>query len=176
MKIMRALIIVAALVVIFVLAILVATSSFAVEGNAMEPGFHPGELVMVSRAAYQQSLPQRGDVIVFHYPVDRTLEYIKRVIGLPGETLEINEGQVTIDGQALAEPYLLHQEPDPQSGKWVVPSDSYFVMGDNRLHSSDSRSWGVVSRELIIGKVWLSYWPLNSWGAVPPVTYAGVSP
>lgn len=158
------------------LAVNFATARFIVEGSSMEPNFHTGQMLIVSRLSYKLSTPQRGDVIVFQYPDNPVDDYIKRVIGVPGDTVEIRDSHVLINGQAIAEPYLTNDTTETQRGKWVVPSDSYFVMGDNRPHSSDSRSWGMLSREFIIGKAWISYWPPKLWGLIPQVSYNAVSP
>lgn len=158
------------------LAVNFATARFIVEGSSMEPNFHTGQMLIVSRLSYKLSTPQRGDVIVFQYPDNPVDDYIKRVIGIPGDTVEIQDGHVIVNGQVIAEPYLSTDVTETQRGKWVVPSDSYFVMGDNRPHSSDSRSWGMLSREFIIGKAWVSYWPPKLWGLIPQVSYNAVSP
>jgi len=158
------------------LAVNFATARFIVEGSSMEPNFHTGQMLIVSRLSYKLSTPQRGDVIVFQYPDNPVDDYIKRVIGVPGDTVEVQDSRVYIDGQLISEPYLQPDTPEIQRGKWVVPADSYFVMGDNRAHSSDSRSWGMLSKEFIIGKAWISYWPPSDWGLVPHVSYNSVSP
>jgi signal peptidase I len=153
-----------------------ATARFIVEGSSMEPNFHTGQMLIVSRLAYQLGSPHRGDVIVFQYPGNPVDDYIKRVIGLPGDTVDIRAGRVLINGAQIPETYLGPQQRDVYRGEWVVPANSYFVMGDNRLHSSDSRSWGMLARGLIIGKAWLSYWPPKYWGVVPQVSYSAGTP
>ena len=158
------------------LAVNFATARFIVEGSSMEPNFHTGQMLIVSKLAYKLSTPQRGDVIVFQYPGNPVDDYIKRVIGIPGDTVDIQDGRVSINGQAISEPYLAPDSSEMFRGKWTVPADSYFVMGDNRLHSSDSRSWGMLSKEFIIGKAWVSYWPPRLWGFVPQVSYSTLSP
>jgi signal peptidase I len=158
------------------LAVNFATARFIVEGSSMEPNFHTGQMLIISRLTYRLSSPQRGDVIVFQYPGNPVDDYIKRVIGIPGDIVEIQNGNVLINGHIISEPYLPSRTGEVYRGKWVVPADSYFVMGDNRLHSSDSRSWGMLAREYIIGQAWLSYWPPDLWGAVPKVSYGAVSP
>ncbi len=158
------------------LAVNFATARFIVEGSSMEPNFHTGQMLIVSKLAYKLSTPQRGDVIVFQYPGNPVDDYIKRVIGIPGDTVDLQEGRVSINGNVISEPYLAPDASDTLRGKWTVPPDSYFVMGDNRLHSSDSRSWGMLSKEFIIGKAWVSYWPPRLWGFVPQVSYNTLSP
>jgi signal peptidase I len=158
------------------LAVNFATARFIVEGSSMEPNFHTGQMLIVSKLAYKLSTPQRGDVIVFQYPGNPVDDYIKRVIGIPGDTVDIQSGRVSINGHAIPEPYLAADAGEMYQGKWTVPEGSYFVMGDNRSHSSDSRSWGMLSKEFIIGKAWVSYWPPKLWGFVPQVSYSTLSP
>ena len=143
-----------------------ATARYVVEGVSMQPNLETGQYFIVSRMAYWFNEPQRGDVIVFDYPNNPENDYVKRVIGLPGETVSIGQdGQVSVNGQVLSEPYLTSHRSI--QGEWVVPEGSYFVMGDNRAQSSDSRSWGTLERSFIIGKAWLSYWPFDLWGGAP---------
>ena len=109
--------------------------------------------------------PNRGEVIVFHYPRDVTKDFVKRVVGLPGETVEVREGTTYIDGQPIDEPYLT--TTDRSSSKLVLlDREEYYVMGDNRRGSNDSRNWGPVSEELLLGKVWFVYWPFSEMGLV----------
>jgi signal peptidase I len=157
------------------LVVNLATARFVVDGSSMEPNFHTGQLLIVNRLAYRFGTVERGDVIVFRFPGNTADDYIKRVIGLPGETVAIRDGKVYIDGNLLEEPYLAPDTTLPYGGEWVVPADSYFVMGDNRPHSSDSRSWGMLGKEYVIGKSWISYWPPPYWGVVPHYSY-GYSP
>ena len=144
---------------------------YVVEGSSMEPNLHTGQFLMVNRLAYVFNSPQRGDVIVFDYPGNPGDDYVKRVIGLPGERVVIRDGGIYIDDVRLEEAYLPSHMTMPGIGTWTVPEDSYFVLGDNRAHSSDSRSWGMLDLESIIGKAWISYWPPKYWGFVPHYTY-----
>jgi signal peptidase I len=116
----------------------------------------------------------RGDVIVFKFPEEPETDYIKRVIGLPGDTVEVKGGQVHVNGVALDEPYLqqmiLRDEPAR-----VVEAGRYFVLGDNRNNSSDSRSFGTITPQSIVGRAWLVYWPPSDWSTVPHHTYAALS-
>ena len=133
-----------------------------IESVSMEPTLYAGNFVVVNKLAYQFSEPSRGDVIVFHYPPNPEQDpYIKRVIGLPGDHVVVEQDEVLINGVRIAEPYL--NSPTHQGGEWTIPSDSLFVMGDNRNNSSDSRSWGVVPEENVIGKALVVYWPPNQW-------------
>jgi signal peptidase I len=128
----------------------------------MEPTLFAGNFVVVSKLAYQFAEPSRGDIVVFHYPPNPEQDpYIKRVIGLPGDRVVVREDEVLINGVRIAEPYL--KSPARQGGEWNVPSGSLFVMGDNRNNSSDSRSWGVVPKENVIGKALVVYWPPDKW-------------
>jgi signal peptidase I len=124
-------------------------------------------------------MPRRGEVLVFEYPRDMSKDYIKRVIALPGETVAINDGQVFVNGTLLDEPYLdqipttCRGEDACNNGQPVtVPPGAVFVMGDNRNNSSDSREWGALPLDGIIGKAWVSYWPRDYWGVIPSPTYA----
>lgn len=141
----------------------------------MEPTLYTEQRVLVIKASYWFGDPQRGDVIIFHSPQDPSRTLIKRVIALPGEEVEIKDGQVYItdindDTSILDEPYI-NEEPNYTYGPRVVPEDEYFVLGDNRNHSTDSRSWGMLPRENIIGKAWLCYWPPSDWHFIPGYSY-----
>jgi len=137
-----------------------------VEGSSMEPNFVDGERLLVNRLAYRWSAPKRGDVIVFHAPEQEGKDFIKRVIGLPGDTVAIEDGSVRLNGDVLAEPWLPARDHGAFA-PFTVPSDRYFVLGDNRANSNDSRSWNeALPRERIVGKVWLSVWPRHAWGLV----------
>lgn len=158
---------------------------FVVSGSSMLPNFHDKDYLIIDRISYYTGQPQRGDVIVLKYPKDTSQFFIKRIIGLPGETVCLRQGQVLIyqghatteqcqqQGKALTEPYLSSQDitfgrPD------AVPlgSDEYFVLGDNRTASSDSRVWGILPREDIIGKVWLRVFPIPRFDLFHTPTYS----
>ena len=145
------------------------SARFIVEGPSMQPNFATGQFVIVSRLNYMLSAPDRGDIVVFHYPGDPSEDYIKRVIGVPGDTIEIRDQQVYVNGELLDEPYI--NEPCSRSScpdrlYPTLQADEFFVMGDNRNHSSDSRRFGVVNREFIVGEALLRYWPPQDWGLV----------
>jgi signal peptidase I len=127
-----------------------------VEGVAMMPAFNDGDKLLMDRNFGEL---KRGDVIIFLYPKDRTKSYIKRIIGLPGETVEIREGKVYINDQILEEPYIdkIYDQGQANFPPRRVPEYQYFVMGDNRDNSSDSRYWGTVDQELIKGKYYMTY-------------------
>ncbi len=143
----------------------------------MEENFQDGDYILIDEISFRLHEPQRGDVIVFRYPEDQTQFFIKRVIGLPGETVEIKNDQVRIyndsspAGFVLAERYLSPGQHTIGDMKVQLSADDYFVMGDNRLRSSDSRRWGPVARSLIIGRVFFRPWPVNEFGKIPAVKY-----
>jgi len=144
--------------------------SRVVEGSSMEANLYDGQRLIVVKAAYWFGEPQRGDVIIFQHPLDPERTLVKRVIGLPDEQIEIQDGVVYIDGSPLDEPYI-KGTTSPLS-KTEVPEGYYFVMGDNRQASSDSRSWGPLPEDNIIGRVWLLYWPLGDWHLIHGYSYA----
>ncbi|MGC8780577.1 MAG: signal peptidase I [Anaerolineae bacterium] len=173
------------LALLLFLAIRNVVLNFRIDGISMEPNFHNGQYLIVNRFAYCPGFhlelpplgikwqktwcvhsPRRGDVIVFEYPLDESRDFIKRVIALPGETIEIRGGKVYINGKLMPEPF----GPNPTNrnfGPLKVPPDTVFVMGDNRNNSSDSRTWGPLPQKDIIGKAVLSYWPPRWWAIVP---------
>jgi len=155
-------------VVIFVLVNAI-TGRFRIDGSSMEPNLHDGEYVIVNRVTYRLQPPQRGDVIVFQR--DGSREFIKRVIGLPGETVEVRGGQVLVNGVALNESYIAQPNAYTMEPRKIGPNE-YFVLGDNRNNSSDSHNWGTVALNTIDGKAWVIYWPLKDWGVVPHYSYA----
>jgi len=145
-----------------------------VDGYSMEPTLHNGEFVIVNRLAYRFGQPERGDVIVFQYPRDPDQEYIKRVIGLPGDRVRVSGGKVYVNDTQLSEPYIA-AAPRYQS-EWTVPDSNLFVLGDNRNNSSDSHNWGTVPFENVIGKALFVYWPPDSWGAIRHPVLAQAAP
>lgn len=153
------------LAIIVFLALNLLTGRFQVRGSSMNPTLFNGEYVLVTKPNYWFRPPERGDIVVFHPPTDPSVAYIKRIIGLPGETIEIHDGKVWINGVSLEEPYIV--APTPYTGTWDLGEDEYFVLGDNRADSGDSHVWGVLPRRNIVGKAWLIYWPPESWGLVP---------
>lgn len=173
--------------------------NFRVDGSSMEPSLHNGEMLLVNRQVYTHfdanSLlstipgigqqvgndwylfhpPQRGDIVIFEPPQPHSEPYIKRIIGLPGESVSVHDGGVYIDGKRLDEPYLnsLTLSQGITTGQpYVVEPDHVFVLGDNRNNSSDSRRFGSVPISNIIGKAWVSYWPPGDMAVVPHETYA----
>jgi len=130
----------------------------------MMPGLTDQERIFINKFVYRFESIKRGDVVVFWYPIDPSKSYIKRVIGLPGEVVRITGGSVYINGQLLSEPYILSDYLDRQSyPSALVEPDHFFVLGDHRNSSNDSRSWGTVAREQIYGKAVLVYWPVDKF-------------
>lgn len=152
-----------------------ATVRFVVDGPSMEPSFYNSQFLIVSRISYLMGDPQRGDVVVFHYPRNIEDDYIKRVIGLPGDTVELRDAEVHVNGERLNEPYI--KEPCRiercRDNIWELGPDEFFVMGDNRNRSQDSRDFGPVLREYVVGQVFVRYWPPTDWGLVGRINYVG---
>src|SRR3990170_3576685 len=167
-----------------------AVQNFRVEGSSMDPSLADGQYLIVNKAIYAHinlnpisrilpfiepgddpewyvfRQPSRGDVVVFRFPNDPKRDFIKRIIGEPGDTVEVRGGTVYINGQLLDEPYITNKA-SYNYGPATVPPKQFFVLGDNRNNSYDSHVWGFVPRENIIGQAWLSYWPRDSFGLVP---------
>jgi signal peptidase I len=162
------------LTVLIYVAVNFATGRFRIEGSSMEPSMHPNQYVLVDKVTYMLTAPQRGDVVVFNYPLATERDFIKRVIGLPGETISISSGVVSINGEPLAEPYIA-AAPN-YNNTWALGPDEYFVLGDNRNSSSDSHTWGPLHRQYLIGRAIFVYWPPTLWGLVPHYTYAATPP
>ncbi|HYB59969.1 MAG TPA: signal peptidase I [Methylomirabilota bacterium] len=139
-----------------------------VEGTSMAPLIQDQERIFINKFVYRFEPIERGDVVVFWYPLDRSKSFIKRVIGLPGETVEIRKGRVIVDGKRLDETYVPPQYADYGNfGPIQVPENSYFVLGDHRISSNDSRIFGPVDRSYIYGKAVFVYWPMSSFGSLP---------
>jgi signal peptidase I len=131
-----------------------------VRGESMEPTLHTNEYLLVEKISYHFHGPRRGDVVVFKYPRDEAENFIKRVIAVPGDTVEIISGRVFINGLSTVEPYLL-QIPREDMPATKVPDGKLFVLGDNRVNSNDSRVFGMVTMDELVGRAWLRYWPLG---------------
>ncbi len=144
-----------------------------VDGKSMEPNFHNSEYILTDKISYRLSTPKRGDVVVFHSPQDANVDFIKRIMGVPGDIISLKDGYFYLNGEMLAEEYI--NDPGKVApGRFLredasveVPLGQYFVMGDNRLHSSDSREWGFVTRQGIVGRAFFRYWPMSEFGPVP---------
>ena len=191
-RVFRELLEAVALAVIIFLLIHSSVRNFKVEGSSMDPTLESGQHLIVNKIVYFQldmdrlsriipfwqsgtadvryaiQPPERGDVIVFHFPRDTSKDFVKRVIGLPGELVEIRHGEVYIDGLLLQEPYLSHIDTSRVSPT-LLDDKEYFVLGDNRRTSNDSRVWGPVPESHVLGKVWLVYWPFSDMRLVSDI-------
>jgi signal peptidase I len=158
---------------VFVIVYLFLFAPHQVKGNSMYPNFHDGDYLLTDKISYRLTEPKYGEVVVFTAPKNKEYDYIKRLIGLPNDTIEICQGRVLVNGQVLTEKYLpadfktLPGLFAKECQNMAVGKNEYFTLGDNRSHSSDSREWGMVPRDLIIGKARLRYWPPDRWGIVP---------
>lgn len=171
--------------------------NFKVDGASMEPTLHSGQYLLINKVAYlrldgapleivertglvEESKnsyfpfggPQRGDIIVFRYPGYPDRDFIKRVIALPGDVVQVDKGRVYVNGTPMQEDYIL-STPTYSLPKQTVPEENYFVLGDNRPNSSDSHIWGFVPEANLIGRAWLSYWPPGTWGELAHADMAG---
>lgn len=156
-------------VLIALVVILFLYQPVKVEGTSMMPALVDQERIFINKFAYRFGISdvQRGDTVVFYFPGDTTKSYIKRVIGIPGDTVEIRRGEVLVNGKEIAEPYVPEPYRDRLSlDRMTIPDGQYFVMGDHRSASNDSRSWGTVPREYIYGRAVFVYWPLDRLGSV----------
>jgi len=157
--------VIAAFVCIFLITYVV--QAFKVQGTSMARELVDGERILVNKFVYRFQPIARGDVVVFWYPEDPEVSFIKRVIGLPGDTVEIHGGLVLVNGERVVEPYLLPENADARSlASQAVRAGHYFVLGDNRRGSNDSRNWGLVPRRYIYGKAFIRIWPLGRFGGV----------
>lgn len=160
-----------AITLVLFLVIHFTMQAYQVNDDSMQSTLHSGQNVLVNRIAYLFRAPERGDVIVLNDPVNPNHTLLRRIVGLPGDTITLDSTTITIDGVQLNEPYVA-QKFNPGAQVIVVPSGSYFVLPDNRLDSADSRYFGPISSNLIIGKAVMVYWPLNQWHTID--TYQSV--
>ncbi len=155
-------------VVIAAIVIVFLYQPVKVEGTSMMPSLTDQERIFVNKFVYRFGDIQRGDIVVFWFPLDPSKSYIKRVIGLPGDVVEIKNGTVIVNGKVVDEPYVPEQYRDYMSfGPYTVEPDHYYVLGDHRNASNDSRTWQTVERKRIYGKAVFVYWPLEKFGALP---------
>lgn len=171
---------------IFLIVYLFIMQPHQVNGASMYPTYEDGEYLLTDKVSYKINEPQRGDVVVFRAPESAQCpegtgcDFIKRIIGLPGDQIMIQNDQISVNGVRLDETYLPDGTPSHpgtflnNGGVIVVKEDQFFVMGDNRNHSSDSRTWGPVPKENIVGKVFFRYWPPEAVGLIQHATYAGL--
>lgn len=164
------------LIVVFLMAFVVqryVAQPFQVEGRSMEPSYHSGQLILIEKVSYRLHQPKRGDVVVFRYPNSPATDYIKRVIGLPGEKITITNGLVFVDGIQLGENYLSAGTQTFLAGsrssyEITLGNDQYFMLGDNRTQSSDSRDWGPLDKKYMIGRLVATLNSSNTQAAISP--------
>jgi len=162
---------------IFFFVYLLIMRPHKIKGQSMSPNYPDAEYLLTEKVTYYLRNPERGDVVVFTPPVSTTDEFIKRVIGLPGEQVMVKDGHVFINDQLLKETYLSSTLQTnggtflADNQEFTVPTGEYFVMGDNRPNSSDSRYWGPITKSAISGRAWIIYWPLNLIGVVKKPGY-----
>ncbi|HEY8425824.1 MAG TPA: signal peptidase I [Limnochordales bacterium] len=154
-------------VILAVIIIAFVAQSFLVQGQSMEPTLYDGERLLVDKLTYRLRDPQRGEVVVFRVPSDPSRRFIKRIIGVPGDVIEFQDGRVVLNGRVLRESYVLGPTLSGRT-RQTVPPGRYFVLGDNRANSEDSRfaEVGFVPRELIVGRAVFVYWPVDRAGLV----------
>jgi signal peptidase I len=163
-----------ALAVILFVIINTVSARVRVDGLSMLPTLQDGEFVLVNRLAYRLGTPARGDIIVFRSTTQPDLDLIKRIVGKPGDRIQIGNGQVAVNGITITEPYI-NAEPR-YSGQWSIPPGYLFVLGDNRNDSSDSHAWGLLPIQNVIGKAMLIYWPPPEWALIDHVRIAVAAP
>ena len=157
-------------VVALILAILIRLfilQPFYIPSGSMEPTLLPGDRIVVGKVGLFFGQPKPGDVVVFHYPLDPRQDFVKRLIASGGQTVELRQSRLYIDGKLVAQPYLPPGLTFADFGPVTVPSGTYFMLGDNRNNSDDSRVWGFVKQNLVVGRVLFIYWPLDRIGVVP---------
>lgn len=164
-QIVRELLETVVLSLVIFLVIRMGVQNYRIESHSMDPNFAENQFVLVNKLAYRFGNPEHGDVVVFHNPADPREDYIKRIVGLPGDTIEFVNGEVVVNGEILNEPLIATPTYGPL-GEIVVSPEHLFVMGDNRTNSRDSRNFGELSMELVVGKAWLRVWPFNRFGLV----------
>jgi signal peptidase I len=152
------------LAVVLYFGINAVSARVRVDGFSMRPTLQDGEYILVSKLSYKLGEPQRGDIVVFIFPVNPEEDLIKRVIGLPGDTITVQNGVLSINGVPVDEPYI--NAPPAYEGTWLVPPNELFVLGDNRNDSRDSHQWGLLPVENVIGKAVLIYWPPEEWQVI----------
>ena len=168
--------------IVVVMALLVMVYLFImspqeINGASMEPNFHNGEYILTNKILYKFRNPIRGDVVIFKSPMNKEIDYIKRVIGLPGDTVSLHDNSLWVNGEKVEEPYLAQGTTIfggsylAEGASIVVPPGTYFVCGDNRPHSSDSREFGPIAKEDFIGVAVFRYFPFSQLGSVVRPTY-----
>lgn len=161
------------LAVVLYFGINAVSARVRVDGFSMNPSLENGEYILVNKLAYKIGEPARGDIVVFSFPLDPNQDLIKRVIGLPGETIIVQDGKVSVNGTLLEEPYIA--AAPFYDGTWVVNEGQLFVLGDNRNESKDSHEWGLLPIENVIGKAVLIYWPPPKWKVIDRLQQASAA-
>lgn len=163
---------------VFMMVYLFAVQPHQVDGRSMFPNFQDKEYILTDKITYARRDPQRGEVVVFHAPPPYTSDFIKRIVGLPGETVMVKEGRVYINDKQLGEDYLPPNYVTSEKSflregvPYKVPDGYYMVFGDNRDFSSDSREWGPITQKAIVGRAFFRYWPVNHFGLIEHEMYA----
>lgn len=152
------------LAVVLYFGINAVSARVRVDGFSMRPTLQDGEYILVNKLAYKFSEPVRGDIVVFVFPVNPEEDLIKRIIGVPGDTITIQDGMLTVNSVVVDEPYI--NAPPAYNGTWQVPKGELFVLGDNRNDSRDSHQWGLLPIENVIGRAVLIYWPPEEWQVI----------
>jgi signal peptidase I len=162
---------------IFMMVYLFLFQPHKVDGRSMYPNLHDKEYILTDKITYRRRDPQRGDVIVFHAPPPHNSDFIKRVVGMPGETIVVQGGYVFVNGVRLEEIYLPNDYVTSEKAflregvPYKIPMNYFVVFGDNRDFSSDSRDWGPISEKSIVGRAWISYWPASRFGLIKHQKY-----
>ena len=162
------------LAVVLFVVINALSARVRVDGFSMRPTLENGEYVLVYKLAYYLNNPQRGDIVVFRFPLDPTQDLIKRVIGLPGDVVQVENGLVSVNDREITEPYIA-ATPEYE-GTWIVPPGQLFVLGDNRNDSSDSHAWGMLPLNNVIGKAIVIYWPPPEWNMINHTNVVNAAP
>jgi signal peptidase I len=161
---------IAALIIVLPIRFFVA-QPFLVSGDSMAPTFHDGDYLVIDKLWYDFHKPQRGDVIIMEYPLNPAIYFVKRIVGLPGETIGVHNGIVTIVGatgtSTLSEPYIILPSFKMEDSTTTLAADEYFVLGDNRTQSSDSREWGPLQTKFIVGRAFMRLFPWNEIHILP---------
>lgn len=160
------------LAVVLYFGINAVSARVRVDGFSMRPTLQDGEYILINKLAYKFSEPVRGDIVVFKFPVNPEEDLIKRIIGIPGDTVNIQDGVLNVNGVVVDEPYI--NAPPAYNGTWQVPEGQLFVLGDNRNDSRDSHQWGLLPIENVIGRAVLIYWPPEEWQVIRHINQAGI--
>jgi signal peptidase I len=170
MKYVRDILITVVIAVVFFVVLNVTIGTFKVYGTSMLPNIEPGDCIIVSKLTYSFREPDRGEIVILHSPRTEDTDLIKRIIALPGDTIEIKNGTVFVNDHPLEEPYI-NDAPNYKYPLQEIPEEHYFVLGDNRCVSADSHLGWYLPRENIIGRAWVRYWPPEKWEVIKHYNY-----